>query len=337
MRRLLVVSLCLAAACRSARERPWRLTDEGSSIVSDQKLERQIFQALDAARNAGTDPGISKYHVRCATVVEHGGREQVILGGNTEYAHAPLAIHGESSLLNHVTNLLGPDVARQSVRFIAFYSDSCGGGGSCGDCRDYLMAATRYQELIVACGQTSDHTVRAQKFSDSIVPESRFPETPAAELHLDAAELESLVGAAQEARRGGVFLLTDGASHLGAAALSFAGRTYRAAGADDAAFHYRFPIGGALQQAATERDYFIRAVLVAGEPGQWPRISYRDRQYGFEFSSFNRNRGRQPIELILTDGQGRFRRTTFEEALPFAFSTADFAPQALERFLPAVP
>ena len=48
---------------------------------------------------------------------------------------------------------------------------------------------------------------------------------------------------------------------MAAAALTSTGRIYRAAGADDAAFHYRFPVGGVLQQAATERDYFVRAVL----------------------------------------------------------------------------
>lgn len=121
--------------------------------------------------------------------------------------------------------------------------------------------------------------------------------------------------------------------HTGAAGLSFAGKTYRAAGADDAAFHFRYPIGGLLQQAATERDYFLRAIVVAGETGKWPRVSYRDRQYGYESSSFNRLRGKPAILLILTDGRGKFRMTTFEEALPHAFSAGAFMPQAVDDFL----
>ena len=119
---------------------------------------------------------------------------------------------------------------------------------------------------------------------------------------------------------------------------------YRAAGADDAAFHYRYPIGAALQQAATYRDYFVQAIVVVGAPGHIPRVSYRDRQYGYEFSSFNGKRGLPPIELILVEQAvevasdaepppRRYRLTTFEEALPGAFSAASFMPEAVERFL----
>lgn len=90
-----------------------------------------------------------------------------------------------------------------------------------------------------------------------------------------------------------------------------------------------------LQQAATRRDYLIRAVAIAGSPGTIPRASYRDRQYGYEFSSFNRRRALPPIQLILIVAPGQYRLTTFEAALPKAFSTADFLPDALGRFLKA--
>ena len=73
--------------------------------------------------------------------------------------------------------------------------------------------------------------------------------------------------------------------------------------------------------------------MVVGEKGAWPRVSYRDRQYGYEFSSFNVKRGLLPIRLILTDGEGRFRLTTFEEALPHAFSTSAFMPGRVDEFL----
>ena len=110
------------------------------------------------------------------------------------------------------------------------------------------------------------------------------------------------------------------------------------AGADDAAFHYRYPIGAVLQQAAAHGDYFLEAIVVATAPGHTPRVSYRDRQYGYEASSFNRKRGHPPIRLVLVEeGVGgttrRFRQTTFEEALPGAFSTASFMPEAVDRFL----
>ena len=58
-------------------------------------------------------------------------------------------------------------------------------------------------------------------------------------------------------------LFTADEQHMGVAALTTTGRIYRAAGADDAAFHYRYPLGGVLQQAATERDYFVQAVRSA--------------------------------------------------------------------------
>jgi hypothetical protein len=153
-----------------------------------------------------------------------------------------------------------------------------------------------------------------------------------AKIPLTAEELRRLVQSAQEARAGGVTLFTK-QRHTAAAALSFAGKTYRAAGADDAAFHYRYPIGGLLQQAMTERDYFLRAIVVSGENGEWPVVNYRDRQYGYEASSFNQAVGKPPIVLILSNGRGQFRMTMFESALPNAFSTADFMPEALKTFL----
>jgi len=329
-----ILLLAVAAAMRRAHpasEPGWRLTPESESLVPDDKLRAQIFRALTEAEKAGTDPTISHYQVRAATVVEKDGAEHVVLGGNTEYA-VPEAIHGETSMLNHVTVLYGPDTARHSVKFVAFFSARCGGGGSCGDCRDYQMQATDYQHLLIVCGQSSDHTVRVTRFSDQLVAEEKFPEVQPPSLPLSGVELGQLAQAAERARLGGVTLFT-GDRHSGAAALSYSGKIYRAAGADDAAFHYRYPIGGVLQQAATERDYLLRAILVVGEKGHWPVILYRDRQYGYEFSSFNHEYGKPPIALILADGLGHYRATTFEAALPNAFSTASFMPQAVKDFL----
>ncbi len=322
------------ASCSSTGKKPqslWKLTQGSEAVGQDERLIGQIFRALDAAKDAGTDASISRFQVRAATVVEHDGREDVVLGGNTEY-EIPEAIHGETSVLNHVTALFGPEVTRRSVRFIAFYGQRCGESLSCGDCRDYQMAATDYEHLLLVCGQASDHMVRVRRFTECVAREEHFPEVSARQIPLGASELRRLVLAAQDARQGGVTLFSS-ARHTGAAGLSYTGRLYRAAGADDAAFHYRYPIGGLLQQAATERDYLVRAIVVAGEMGKWPHVNYRDRQYGYEASSFNRQEGKQPILLILTDGQGNFRMTTFEDALPFAFSATAFTPDAVAEFL----
>ena len=309
----------------------WKLTPDSEAIVPDAKLRGQIFRALDAAEKAGTSPTISHFKVRAATVLEKDGQEHVVLGGNTEY-DVPEAIHGESSLLNHVTALYGGEATRHAVRFVAFYGEHCGGGGSCGDCRDYQLATTDWEHLLIACGQSSDHSVTVTRFSDQIVCERNFPEVKAERVPLAPEELERLVKSAQEARLGGVTLFTSD-RHTGAAGLAYSGKIYRAAGGDDAAFHYRYPIGGLLQQAATERDYFLRAIVVSGEAGKWPVISYRDRQYGYEASSFNHEAGKPPIQLILTNGRGDYRMTTFEASLPHAFSTADFMPEALKEFI----
>jgi cytidine deaminase len=308
----------------------WKLTRESEAVVQDQTVRDQIFQALDAAEKSGTSPTISHFPVRAATVVQQGAQEHVVLGGNTEY-EVPEAIHGETSVLNHVTALYGPKATRH-VRFIAFYGEHCGAGASCGDCRDYQLATTDWEHLLVACGQSSDHTVKVTKFSDQIVCERNFPEVSAEKIPLRRDELDGLVKSAQEARLGGVTLFTSD-RHTGAAGLSYSGKLYRAAGGDDAAFHYRYPIGGLLQQAATERDYFLRAIVVSGEKGKWPVINYRDRQYGYESSSFNHEAGKEPVRLILTNGEGQYRMTTFEASLPNAFSTADFMPQALKQFI----
>jgi hypothetical protein len=330
---LLCVAAILAAVAASTQSSAdsWRLTSESEVLVPDAALRAQIFRALDAAESAGTDPFLSHFKVRAATVVTVNREDHVVLGGNTEY-ELPEAIHGESSLLNHVTTLYGADATRHAVRFVAFYSQRCGVSGSCGDCRDYQHAVTDYTHLLIVCGQASDHTVRVTRFAEQLVDEDKFPAAAPDSLPITPSELARLAQSAAEARLGGVTLFTT-ARHTGAAGLSFSGKIYRAAGGDDAAFHYRFPIGGLLQQAATERDYFLRAIVVAGEKGQWPVVSYRDRQYGYESSSFNHEAGKPPIALILTDGLGHYRATTFEAALPHAFSTANFMPQALKDFL----
>lgn len=333
--KVLVGSVCvlLAVAWTLRADAPpsWTLTRGSEQRVSDTKLRQQIFRALDAAQKAGTDPHISKFRVRAATVFDRDGQERVVLGGNTEY-DVPEAIHGETSLLNHVTAVYGAEATRHDVKFVAFYGQHCGGSGSCGDCRDYQLATTDSQHLLVACGQSSDHMVRVTRFADQIVCERNFPEVDGGKIPLAASELDRLVKSAQEARLGGVTLFSSD-RHTGAAGLSFAGKTYRAAGGDDAAFHYRYPIGGLLQQAATERDYFLRAIVVSGEQGQWPVINYRDRQYGYEASSFNHQTGKPPIVLVLSNGRGQYRMTTFEAALPNAFSTAAFMPEAVKKFL----
>lgn len=335
----LLVVVVAVAGCSARAESPaaasWALTKEAEAVVPDAKLRDQIFRALDAAENAGTNPAISNFKVRAATIIERDGQEHVVLGGNTEY-EVPEAIHGESALLNHVTSLYGSETTRKAVRFVAFYGQTCGTSGSCGDCRDFQIASTDYEHLLIACGQASDHTVRVHRFMDQLVCEKNFPEVDAARIPLPAPELARLAKSAQEARLGGVTLFTS-ERHTGAAGLSLSGKTYRAAGADDAAFHYRYPIGGLLQQADTERDYFLRAIVVAGVPGKWPVINYRDRQYGFEASSFNHSAGKPPIVLILTNGEGKYRMTTFEDALPYPFSIARFKPEAITEFLKAHP
>lgn len=336
---VILVGAFACAPTPEATETAWILAESATEYVTDPALERRMFQALDAAATAGTDPSISKYHVRAATVVEHQGADRAIVGGNSEWAGYPEAIHGETSLMNHVINLVGPEAARKEVGFLAFYTDgTCGGGGSCGDCRDYLMTTTRWRDLLMVCGSGADHTVHVSRFEKWIVPESDFPQVTAEATGLDRAQLEALVEAALEARAGGVSLFTAAEEHLGVAALSTEGEIYRAAGADDAAFHYRYPLGAVLQQAATYRDYFLEAIVVSTAPGHIPRISYRDRQYGYESSSFNAKRGHPPIKLILLEqrpGEAtmRYRMTTFEDALPGAFSTASFMPEAVDEFL----
>ena len=81
----------------------------------------------------------------------------------------------------------------------------------------------------------------------------------------------------------------------------------------------------------------MRAIVVVGEPGQWPAVSYRDRQYGYEVSTFNHAEGKPPITLILTNGQGKYKVTTFESALPMPSALAAFMPDALSAFLKSHP
>ena len=333
--RLVALAACAAALASCGRDAEprsaWSLSPGSPVALDDAAQLRRIERALDAARESGTDPGISGFQVRAATVVEAGGEEHVVVGGNSEYA-VPEAVHGEVSVVNHVIARLGAPAAR-GVKFIAFYSQTCGDSRGCGDCRDYMRAATAYADLLWVCGQASDRTIHVRKFADGLLDEELVPEATPDRIDVPAADFARLVAAARSARAGGVTLFTGSEQHAGAAVLTWGGRIYKAAGADDAAFHYRYPVGGALQQAATERDYFVRAVLVEGAKGRWPRVMYRDRQYGLEASSFGTLRGYAPALLVLGNGEGRFRATTFEAALPHPFSAARFNPEAIERFL----
>jgi len=335
-RQLLGVGLAVAAlavgGCR--RESPvptWTLAVDSSIRTDDQALLGRIGKALDAAANAGTDPAISQFHVRTATVVTVDGSEEVVVGGNTEYPW-PQAVHGEVSVMNHVIARFGAAAARQ-VQFIAFHSQSCGDSRGCGDCRDYLKATTEYNALMLVCGRATDRTIHIRKLADGLVEEEHFADATPGAIGLPDADLERLLAAATDARAGGVSLFTPPEQQVGVAALTSTGRIYRAAGADDAAFHYRYPVGAVLQQAATEREYFVRAIAMVGTGPAWPRVTYRDRQYGFETSSFATMRGMSPTTLILANGQGRLKSTTFEAALPHPFSVARFNPDAIERFL----
>src|SRR5215469_11298969 len=206
---LLVAAMLAAALVSSAPSstNSWHLTVESEGLVPDAALRAQIFRALDAAENTGTDPSISHFKVRSATVVTINGENHVVLGGNTEY-EVPEAIHGESALLNHVTSLYGADVTRHAVRFVAFFSQRCGLSGSCGDCRDYQHAVTDYAHLLIVCGQSSDHSVRVTRFADQLVDEDKFPLAAGDNLPLSSGELAQLTQAATEARLGGVTLFT---------------------------------------------------------------------------------------------------------------------------------
>ena len=329
---LAIVAGCTGRAPSTPPPATWTLSAESEIALDDPALLARMGQALDAAALAGTDPSISRFQVRAATVVSHDGQDHVVVGGNTE-SSVPEAIHGEVSVMNHATARFGADVARREVKFIAFYSESCGDSRGCGDCRDYMCAATEFESLLWVCGNASDHTIRVRRFADGLIEEEQFPDVERDRIDLPKADVDRLVDEVRFAQTGGITLFHPPARQTAAAVLTSTGRTYRAAGADDAAFHYRYPVGGALQQAATERDYFIRAVLVTGSDGAWPRVSYRDRQYGFEASSFGASRGEPPTTLLLTDGAGRFKAATFETALPHPFSVARFNPGAIDAFL----
>ena len=66
-----------------------------------------------AAKSAHCNPQVSGFHVRAATILEIEEYDEVdgedtsffdhVFGGNTEYRD-PRAIHGETSLVNHVIN-----------------------------------------------------------------------------------------------------------------------------------------------------------------------------------------------------------------------------------------
>src|SRR5215475_9670136 len=80
----------------------WKLTKESEALVSDAKLRDEIFAALNAAEKSGTDPRLTHFNVKAATAFHKDGKEPIVVGGNVEY-EVPEGIHGETSMLNNVT------------------------------------------------------------------------------------------------------------------------------------------------------------------------------------------------------------------------------------------
>src|SRR5438477_1568017 len=106
---------------RAETSSKWKLNKESEALVTDAKLRDEIFDALNAAEKSGTDPRLTHFNVKAATAFHQGSKERVVVGGNVEY-EVPEGIHGETSMLNHVTALYGPEATRKDVRFVAFYA-----------------------------------------------------------------------------------------------------------------------------------------------------------------------------------------------------------------------
>ncbi|MBT4964285.1 MAG: hypothetical protein HOI53_07930 [Francisellaceae bacterium] len=325
---LIFIFFCNVVCAQSINS--WHLTDASKELVNDKALLAQMKRAVDAAVYSGSNPTISGYQVKSATVIATAKGDKIFVAGNSEY-EVPEAIHSESSLLASITSAFGASVTR-SVKFIAFDSVECSKCTGCGDCRDYIKSQTDYENLLIVCGQRSDKSIHVTRFKDGLVDETEFASVNHTQIALSKLELEELLSSAQGALQGGIKFFSND-SHSAAAGLSYDNNIYRAAGVDDAAFHYRYPISGLLQQAATEQDYLIKAIVVVGTKGQWPKISYRDRQYGYEFSLFNNKLNKKPIQLILSDGLGNYRLTSFEQALPYAFSLEWLIPKELNTFI----
>lgn len=313
-----------------ANDLEWQLDDSSRHLLEGTNLLDDIKIALDAAKDSGTNPSISGYDVKSATLLHTDKGDRVFISGNTEY-EVPEALHSESNLLAQITSTLGIKQTKQ-VKFIAFNSNACSKCAGCGDCRDYIKAQTDYKNLLIVCGDNSNKTIYVNKFIDGLLSEDEFSDLNKKNMPITQDELTLLYKAAKSAKEGGINFFT-GNNHSAAAALSFSGKIYKASGADDSAFHYRPPISGVLQQAATEKDYLLKAVLVIGDKEQWPVVSYKDRQYGYEYSLFNKRLCKAPIALILANNKEEFKISTFEKALPFAFSLEWLIPEKLDAFV----
>ena len=80
----LLSGVLVGCGSREARSAPkWTLTQESEAVVPDAELRAEIFKALDAAAKVHTDPFISHFQVRAATVFKVNGKEEVVLGGNS--------------------------------------------------------------------------------------------------------------------------------------------------------------------------------------------------------------------------------------------------------------
>ena len=75
----LAIGSLMALGCRQPAPPPsWTLAPDSAVKTDDGALLARIGQALDAAELAGTDPSISKFQVRTATVIAAGGANHVV-------------------------------------------------------------------------------------------------------------------------------------------------------------------------------------------------------------------------------------------------------------------
>lgn len=294
---------------------PW--TIENRLNLTDEELSRACV-LLDHARHQqhfGASPCRSNFKVGSSV---YCGAGRIAHGSNAEYGAGPRraydeAVHSEEVAVVNALNHHGRDIL---VEMVALASDAPTPSTSCGKCRSLLETYGQPDIIILSAG--TDTKVTMWKLSEllpnSLSALSRFP-SPKKE----DPRLQSLLQAAEGARRAGFIPFSEGTLGRSVAAISANGTILSLPRVDSLAFYGTSSLRATISAILLSNPRGIDGVLISSRSGL---PTGEDRQLLFEFASLFGQVESLPVYLH-EEGAENAIVSTPDALLPNGFGPSD--------------